>query len=163
MGVYTRFKQVLDADGEALSVREGLSLINATVEEILTGNDDDFDADTRWAITWFEQTGFADGDFGTADTLSKSKVTAVSSLVEAGIIVSKAGKVRLLRPADPRTARCALALHSSSWCICQATLVSAGVKLTTTPASRSAAVTWKETAPVVQASGFAEIFFDKMT
>ena len=33
-----------------------------------------------------------------AEQLSKSKNTAVAGLVEAGILVSKAGKVRLLRP-----------------------------------------------------------------
>ena len=55
---------------------------------------------TRWALTWFEQTGFAEGDFGVAEQLSKSKNTAVAGLVEGGILVSKAGKVRLLKPAE---------------------------------------------------------------
>ena len=49
---------------------------------------------------WFEQMGFAEAEFGVAEQLSKSKNTAVSGLVEAGIIASGKGKVRLLKPAE---------------------------------------------------------------
>ena len=35
-----------------------------------------------------------------AETLSKAKNTSVQGMVEAGILVSRAGKVRLLRPDD---------------------------------------------------------------
>jgi putative DNA methylase len=98
MAVYTRYSKVLDAEGKPLSVREALSLINQTLDEALAEQEGDFDADSRWALTWFEQTGFSEGEFGVAEQLSKSKNTAVSSLAEAGILTSKAGKVRLLKP-----------------------------------------------------------------
>ena len=97
MAVYTRYSKVLDADGKPLTVRAALALINQTLDEALAEQEGDFDADTRWALTWFEQTGFAEGDYGVAEQLSKSKNTAVVGLVEAGILVSKAGKVRLLK------------------------------------------------------------------
>lgn len=100
MAVYTRYAKVLDAEGKPLSVRAALALINQTLDEALAEQEGDFDADSRWALTWFEQTGFADGEYGVAEQLSKSKNTAVNGLVEAGIIVSKAGKVRLLKPAE---------------------------------------------------------------
>jgi putative DNA methylase len=48
-------------------------------------------------MAWFEQFGFDEGLFGVAETLSKAKNTAISGMVEAGILVAKAGKVRLLR------------------------------------------------------------------
>ena len=98
MGVYTRYARVLDAAGEAVSVREALSLINQTLDEVLAEQEGDFDADTRWALAWFEQSGFADGEYGVAETLSKAKNTSVAGMVEAGILHSGAGKVRLLRP-----------------------------------------------------------------
>jgi putative DNA methylase len=98
MAIYTRYAKVLDAEGKALSVRVALALINQTLDEALAEQEGDFDADTRWALTWFDQTGFAEGDFGVAEQLSKSKNTAVNGLVEAGIILSKSGKVRLLKP-----------------------------------------------------------------
>ena len=111
MAVFTRYSKVLDASGEPVSVREALALINQTLDETLTEQEGDFDADTRWALAWFEQSGFAEGDFGVAETLSKAKVTSVEGMVDAGILVSQAGKVRLLRPDeladdwDPQTER----------------------------------------------------------
>ena len=56
--------------------------------------------DARWALAWFEQSGFAEGDYGVAETLSKAKNTSVSGMIEAGILASKAGRARLLRPAE---------------------------------------------------------------
>jgi len=98
MAVYTRFARVLDAEGKPLSVRDALALINAELDEVLAKQDSDFDADTRWALTWFDQFGFAEGEFGTADVLSKAKGTSVAGLAQAGIVASRAGKVRLLKP-----------------------------------------------------------------
>lgn len=100
MAVFTRFSEVLDAEGKQLSVREALALINQVLDETLAEQEGDFDADTRWALTWFEQSGFVEGDYGVAEQLSKSKNTSVAGLVEAGVLESKRGKVRLLRPAE---------------------------------------------------------------
>jgi putative DNA methylase len=98
MAVYTRYARVLDAEGKRLSVREALALINQTLDEVLAEQEGDFDADSRWALAWFEQSGFAEGEYGVAETLSKAKNTSVGGMVDAGILVSKGGKVRLLRP-----------------------------------------------------------------
>jgi putative DNA methylase len=98
MAVFTRYSKVLDAEGKPLSVREALALINQTLDEALAEQEGDFDADSRWAMAWFDQSGFAEGEYGVAETLSKAKNTSVSGMVEAGILFSKAGKVRLLRP-----------------------------------------------------------------
>jgi len=100
MAVYTRYAKVLDAEGKPVSVREALSLINATLDEALAEQEGDFDADSRWALAWFEQNGFAEGDYGVAEVLSKAKVTSVAAMAEAGILESKRGKVRLLRPEE---------------------------------------------------------------
>jgi len=99
MAVYTRFAKVLDAEGRPLTVREALALINAELDEVLARQDSDFDADTRWALTWFDQIGFEEGEYGTADVLSKAKGTSVTGLAQAGIIASRGGRVRLLKPA----------------------------------------------------------------
>lgn len=75
MGVYTRYAKVLDAEGKPLPVRAALALINQTLDEALAKQEGDFDADSRWALAWFEQFGFNDGPFGEAETLSKAKNT----------------------------------------------------------------------------------------
>jgi putative DNA methylase len=100
MAVYTRYAKVLDAEGKALTVREALALINETLDEALAEQEGDFDADSRWALTWFEQSGFAEGEYGVAEQLSKSKNTSVAGMVGAGILESKRGKVRLLKPEE---------------------------------------------------------------
>jgi putative DNA methylase len=91
---------VLDAEGKPLTVREALALINQTLDEALAEQEGDFDADSRWALTWFEQEGFAEGEYGVANVLAQAKNTSVGGMVQAGILASKAGKVRLLRPEE---------------------------------------------------------------
>jgi len=104
MAVFSRYAKVLEADGSAMIVRSALALINQALDEILAEQEGDFDADTRFAVTWFEQRGFAEGPFGEADVLARAKDTSTAGLEEAGVLVSRAGKVRLLRrdelPAD---------------------------------------------------------------
>ena len=100
MAVFSRYARVLDVSGRPLSVRDALSLINQTLEEALAEQEGDFDADTRWAVAWFEQAGFNQGEFGVAETLSKAKNTSVAGMIEAGILKAGGGKVRLLRPAE---------------------------------------------------------------
>ena len=100
MAVYTRYASVLDAEGKPLSVRAALARINKVLDEALAEQEGDFDADSRWALAWFEQMGFNDGEFGIADVLARAKATAVDGIVEAGIAFSGKGKVRLFRPAE---------------------------------------------------------------
>lgn len=102
MAVYTRYDRVLDADGKPLTVRGALALINQTLDDALAEQEGDFDGDSRWALAWFEQSGFEGGEFGVAETLSKAKNTSVQGLKEAGILDKKSpgGKVRLLKPKE---------------------------------------------------------------
>jgi putative DNA methylase len=100
MAVFSRYARVLDAGGRPLTVGEALALINQTLDEVLAEQESDFDADSRWALAWFEQQGFGEGEFGMAETLSKAKNTSVQGLAEANILASSRGKVRLLRPGE---------------------------------------------------------------
>ncbi len=95
MGVYTRYERVLTADGSPLGVRDALALINEVLDETLTGVGADLDADTRWALTWFDEYDFADGPFGRAEQLSKARNTSVAGLEAAGIVTTSADRVRL--------------------------------------------------------------------
>ena len=103
MAVFSKYAAVLEADGSPMSVRTALQLINRFLAE------DDFDADTQFCLHWFEQHGWNEGVFGSADTLARGKGTSVDGIKEAGVIQSGGGKVRLLKWAeyptdwDPRT------------------------------------------------------------
>ena len=96
MGIFTRYSRVMETDGSPMTVRTALGLINQALDEVLAEQEGEFDGDTRWALAWFEQYGVEEGAFGVAETLSKAKNTAVNALVEAGVIVAKAGRVRLV-------------------------------------------------------------------
>jgi len=100
MSAYSRYARVLDAAGKEVSVRDALALINQTLDEILSEEEGEFDPETRWALAWFDQYGFSDGEYGVANTLSMAKNTSVDRLVEAGIVTAKGGKVRLLQPTE---------------------------------------------------------------
>lgn len=96
MSVFSRYSKVLEADGTPMTVRTALGIINQVLDEVNSESEGDFDPDSRWAITWFETHGFEEGAYGEAETLSKAKNTSTSGLVEAGVITSRAGKVKLI-------------------------------------------------------------------
>jgi putative DNA methylase len=100
MAVFTRYAKVIESDGSPMRIRTALQLINQALDEVLTEQEGEFDADTRWALAWFEHYGMDDGPYGTAETLSKAKNTGVNVLVEAGIVVARGGKVRLVKRAE---------------------------------------------------------------
>jgi len=101
MGVFTRYAKVIDsATGRDVTVREALTAINQVLDEALAEQEGDFDGDTRWALVWFEQNGFGEGEYGVAEVLATAKATAISSLADDGILESKRGKVRLYKPGE---------------------------------------------------------------
>lgn len=97
MAIFTRYSKVMESDGSTMNVRTALGLINQVLDEVLAEQEGEFDVDTRWAVSWFDQFGLEEGRFGEADVLARAKNSAVNGLVEAGIVVARSGKVRLLR------------------------------------------------------------------
>ncbi len=97
MAIYSRYSKVIESDGTPLAVRTALQLINRTLDEVLAEQEGEYDAETRWAIAWFEEYAMNDGPYGRAETLSKAKNVAIESLVNAGFLEAKSGKVRLLK------------------------------------------------------------------
>ena len=100
MAVFSRYRSVNHVFGKPLTVREALAHINEVLDQTLEEQEGDFDGDTRWAVAWFSQYHFDEGEFGDAEILSKAKNTSVAGLVEAGILRSGSGRVRLLRPEE---------------------------------------------------------------
>jgi len=111
MAIYSRYSKVVESDGTPLRVRTALQLINRALDEALAEQEGEYDAETRWAVAWFEEYAMNPGEYGRAETLSKAKNTAVQALEHAGLVVSKAGKVRLVKREElssnwhPKTSR----------------------------------------------------------
>jgi putative DNA methylase len=83
-----------------MRVRIALALINQVLDEVLSQQEGDFEAGTRWCLEWFKSYGFDPGPFGVAETLTKAKNTSILGLERAGVLQSRAGKVRLLSIRD---------------------------------------------------------------
>jgi putative DNA methylase len=97
MGVFSRYRAVLESDDSPMSVKAALQLINRELDEYLGGIQGEFDADTRFAITWFEQNGLKAGEYGTANNIATARGISVESVKHAGIVESSAGSVRILK------------------------------------------------------------------
>lgn len=97
IGVFSRFESVLESDDSRMSVKTALQIINRELDAFLSEQEGEFDPDTRFAVTWFEQNGLNAGDFGDADNLARARGVSVDSVKHAGIVEAVAGKVRLLR------------------------------------------------------------------
>lgn len=97
MAIYSRYSKVIESDGSPLRVRTALQLINRALDEVLAEQEGEYDAQTRWAIAWFEEQAYEAGEYGRAETLSKAKNVSLQSLVDSGFLSSRSGKVCLLR------------------------------------------------------------------
>src|SRR5437763_8097608 len=77
MRIYSRYSKVVESDGTPLRNRTALQLINSTLDEVLAEQEGEYDAETRWAIAWFEQYALEPGEYGIAETLSEAKNSSV--------------------------------------------------------------------------------------
>jgi putative DNA methylase len=100
MAIYSSAKAVLNPDDSPMIVREALVEINAALDEYLSQDEGELDADSRFALTFFESFGYKERDFGDAEGLAKARNLSVAGVAEAGILRSVAGKVRLLPRAE---------------------------------------------------------------
>jgi putative DNA methylase len=96
MAIFSKYSAVLEADGSPMTVHSALLAIN----RMLIEGGDDFDSDTQFCLSWFDQLGWAAGEFGQADVLARAKGTSVERVRDAGVAEAGGGKVRLLKPTE---------------------------------------------------------------
>ncbi|MCY4533097.1 MAG: DUF1156 domain-containing protein [Gammaproteobacteria bacterium] len=97
MAIFSKYAAVLNQDGSKMRVHDALVLINRAITDYLSPESGNFDADTQFCSSWFDQYGWSTGPFGEADTLARAKGTSVDGVREAGVVESGGGKVRLLK------------------------------------------------------------------
>jgi putative DNA methylase len=98
MAIFSKYSAVLEADGKPMTVHSALLVIN----RMLTEGADDFDVDTQFCLGWFDEQGWAEGDFGKATVLARAKGTSVDGVKDAGVVQAGGGLVRLLKPSEYR-------------------------------------------------------------
>jgi putative DNA methylase len=96
MSVFTSYSKVMDGSNSVMSVNTALQTINQILDELQSDHESDFDSDTRWALSWFDQFGMNPGPFGDAQNLATARSIAMNAIERSGIIESRSGNVRLL-------------------------------------------------------------------
>jgi putative DNA methylase len=78
-----------------MPVSDALAIINDVLGEVLDGEEAELDRDTRFAVTWYTQNGFAPGRSGDADGQARAKNTSLAGIEDAGIGEARGGQFRL--------------------------------------------------------------------
>jgi len=94
MAIFSQYAAVLESDGTPMTVHTALTLINRFLAE------DDLDPESQFCLHWFEQQGWSEGPYGSADVLCRSKGTSVETLKQAGVVTSGGGRVGLVKWTD---------------------------------------------------------------
>lgn len=98
MAVFSRYAKVIESDGTEMNVRSALARINEVLDELLTEQEGDFDAPTRFALAWYRGHGYDPAPYGEAEDLARARGTAVAAMERIGILSARAGKVQIYRP-----------------------------------------------------------------
>ena len=84
IAVFSSVLKVIDAAGQAMTVSDALSVINSVLDEVVHGEEAEFDSDTRFALDWHSQFGYNPAAFGHADA-TPAKNTTAETLVHSGL------------------------------------------------------------------------------
>ncbi len=96
IGMYSRFSQVLEADGSPMTVRAALQLINQEVDAYFSDQDGELDRESRFCVDLYTQKAFDTIKFGEADVLARAKNVSIEGLAAQGLLASVKGNVHLL-------------------------------------------------------------------
>ena len=96
MGVFSRYKQVLEADGMPMSVRSALKIINEELDLYFNEQVGDMDSASRFCVDLYTQNAFNDIKYGEAEILATAKSTSIPMMAAHGVLYAKAGIVHLI-------------------------------------------------------------------
>jgi putative DNA methylase len=100
MGVYSKYSQVLEADGTPMSVRSALKVINQELDLYFNEQDGELDSESRFCVDLYSQVAFNDMKFGDANTLATAKNTSVAIMASHGTVYAQKGVVHLIERAE---------------------------------------------------------------
>ncbi len=117
MGVYSRYSQVLEADGTPMTVRSALMIINQEIDLFFNEQNSELDSESRFCIDLYSQYAFNELPFGDANILATAKNTSVAIMASHEILFAQKGKVHLLERSELPTS--INGAESSIWLLCQ--------------------------------------------
>ena len=96
MEIYSRYSKVMRVSGDIVPIREALAHINNEITAYHEKETGELDPESQFCLTWLQQHGYIEGNFGDAEGLSKAKGVDLATLHDKVLIAAR-GKVRLLR------------------------------------------------------------------
>ena len=99
MEVYSRYSKVTRISGEIVPIREVLKEINNEITAYHEKETGELDPESQFCLTWLQQHGYIEGNFGDAEGLSKAKDVDITAMHDK-LLLSARGKVRLLKPKE---------------------------------------------------------------
>ena len=99
MEIYSRYSKVTRISGEIVPIREVLMHINNEITAYLEKETGELDPETQFCLTWLQQHGYTEGNFGDADVLSKARDVDTTTMHNK-VLLRDRGKVRLMRPEE---------------------------------------------------------------
>ena len=96
MEIYSRYSKVMRVSGEIVPIREVLMHINNEISAYHEKETGELDPESQFCLTWLQQHGYMEGNFGDAEGLSKAKDVDIAAMHDKVLIAAR-GKVRLLK------------------------------------------------------------------
>lgn len=97
MGVFSRYRSVLEADGTEMTVRSALQIINEQVDAYFNEQVGSMDTESRFCVDLYLQKAYEDIPYGEAEILATAKGASIPKMVEHKVLYAKAGKVHLVK------------------------------------------------------------------
>lgn len=97
MGVFSRYRSVLEADGTEMTVRSALQIINEQVDAYFNEQIGSMDTESRFCVDLYLQKAYEDIPYGEAEILATAKGALIPKMVEHKVLYAKAGKVHLIK------------------------------------------------------------------
>ena len=95
MGVFSRCRRVLEADGTVMTVRSALQVINEEVDLYFNEQVGSMDSASRFCVDLYTQCAYNNIKYGEAEVLANAKSTSIPMMADLGILHAKAGVVHL--------------------------------------------------------------------
>ena len=100
MAIFSKYGYVLEPDDSNMTIGAALSIINDELAQVLLGEMSDVDAQTHFALAWFDEFGYGEGAYSRADVALRAKNARIEPLLASGVVLSESGRVRLLSPRE---------------------------------------------------------------
>jgi putative DNA methylase len=98
IGVFSKYAMVRESDDSPMSVATALALINREIDAILAEGTEDLDAETRFALEWYQQFGYGQqrGKAGDAIQQLQGFNLDINSINASGLFRAEHGDAKLL-------------------------------------------------------------------